>query len=860
MRRVLLFILSLFLAFRLSASVWYSVNFDAKTTAAMTAGYAAQAATEFLNSEEVKKILDHYSSAEVATAGIFASKWLDRKAMTNVGWFSDAENHYYRRIYQMVSAKIMPKILDVAYLLIKYPEKALYWGPYLFRVCEQTKQLCMIFETVVANGKLTFQEIPFLAINEDLRGLFDLAKLGNVDWSAVWDQLSTFGSDLSRDDFKEDLTSLMSAGRSIASAGGAILDSVWVNASKVGEIFHSKPREIIALYDEFKDMYETYSDPTNIKDLLMAQIISTDSTGVANLFTLDGYNITSYVSDFINEMSGRYYRQRWYIYWRNRGSEVVCDYSPPIGRRDIEYGREWYRYTSSNPRYRPSRIVLEAALSNSENYAGWSREKCSDLQRANRDYLYEFSPTLQSAMVSDLGSGPYVFAYAYKIKVTKKWDIREIVYEEEFDSQTMAESVMQARFESLLASYNSDGTGRTYYIGKDSKRYYNAPDANRMHGCSVASFIVDCNDSTLLGEGSFSWKENHKHRHGLNEESQRFAMESTLPSTPETQTLDQNISSLEEQIQSIKNSISTLERTNDRLLEQIGNSSIEDAEPLRAQYNENLARIRELQSQLPSLESQLAEYTSERDELMEDYDDEMDDTYRIPAVMHELETTFGLVWADAGHWEGMTFVRECHMPGIDGVITFRAELNMERSEKYFLGIRIHRAVLSVKWQLMANYASSGVYDVLELDPDLDDTEKARIVNDRMQEIMNENPSCHVEVEYAYSEVPDTDDDEDALHLLWVSDRLEIARDVDYRLSKIYAQLILIEKFMRSRESMLDFIKRAIGLTTINQAGKFRIGGKSYQRWRRSASGAVSSDTITETIAEILADTTLQKRY
>ena len=161
----------------------------------MTAAYATEAATEAMNDESVQKILDHYTSAEVATAGIFASKWLDRKALQNAGLFDNAEeNFYYRRIYTMVSARIMPKIIDVATLMIKYPEKAMYWGPYLFRVCEQTKQLCMIFETVVANGKLTFQDVAFLAINDNLKDLFDLTKLGEVDWKNLWDKLSDFGS------------------------------------------------------------------------------------------------------------------------------------------------------------------------------------------------------------------------------------------------------------------------------------------------------------------------------------------------------------------------------------------------------------------------------------------------------------------------------------------------------------------------------------------------------------------------------------------------------------------------------------------------------------------------------------------
>ena len=288
MRRIGLFLLSLMFPVLCHAAI-VSVNMDLQTLGAMSAAYATEAATEALNDKSVQKILDHYTSAEVATAGIFASKWLDRKALQNAGLFSTEENFYYKRIYTMVSAQIMPKIIDVAALMVKYPEKAMYWGPYLYKVCEQTKQLCMIFETVVTNRKWSFQDIAFLAINDNLKELFDLTKLGEVDWKEVWDHLSNFDSGITKDDLTEDLERLMTAGSAIASAGGSVLNDAWASGSKVDSIFRMKPGEILELYDEFKEMYETFSDPSSIKDLVMDKIVSTDSIGVANLFTLDGY-------------------------------------------------------------------------------------------------------------------------------------------------------------------------------------------------------------------------------------------------------------------------------------------------------------------------------------------------------------------------------------------------------------------------------------------------------------------------------------------------------------------------------------------------------------------------------------------
>ena len=95
-----------------------SINYDSKTVAAMAATYATEAAAEAYYDEQVKAVLRHYNAAEVAAAGIFTSKFLDRRGLTELGiWSSSTENYYYRRIYSLVSSKIMPKIWTVAGLM-----------------------------------------------------------------------------------------------------------------------------------------------------------------------------------------------------------------------------------------------------------------------------------------------------------------------------------------------------------------------------------------------------------------------------------------------------------------------------------------------------------------------------------------------------------------------------------------------------------------------------------------------------------------------------------------------------------------------------------------------------------------------
>lgn len=838
------------------ASVYYSVNFDRKTEAAMASTYALEVAAEAMNNESVQKILDHYTSAEVATAGIFASKWFDRKALTNVGPFGTAEeNYYYARIRRLVVDCIRPKLWSVGSLMVRHPDKALYWGPYLYKTCNEVVQLCMQFETIVTNGRLTFQDIAaqgaFLVIGDDLKAIFDLARLGEVDWSAVWDHLVDFGDGLTKEDLKDDLDNLLSAGTAIAGAGAAVLDSTWTQASKIGTVFKQKPREIIQLYYEFRDLYDTFSDPDAVKDLVMARLLSTDSTGVARLFTADGYHVTSYVSDYIKEMQGQYYTQRWYIYWRDSGSELLCDYTPPTDDNSVLNGPEWYRVSTSDENYVATAADREAALSNSESYAGWSRTRCEQLHQADPKYYYNFYPSMWSSRIYKQKSGrTTAFAYAYSIKVYKEWNSYEEVYEEVFDSQTMDLNAFRKMMEAKLLEYNSreedNAVPKTYYIGMDTKRYYQAADEKKLNGCVSVSFTLNCHDGAKLGEGSFQWKENGDQYHCLNEDSKRFAMESTLSGGPDTGGIDAEISTWAAKVNDLQNQINALEARNRELLAQISKVSVEEAAPLREQYNANMSQINSLRSQLTTAQAELNRLQQGKSDMLADYYDEEDGAYRIPALMHDLEGAYGIEWSDGGSWSGYTFTRKGYVRGMNGSVTLTCDLKKVRGESWLINfwgiriLRIHRAILGVEWKLTAEYSSSDVVDIMELDPGLSDREKTDAVNRRMQEILAEYPSCSVDVDYAYSAPPGADDDQDSYHLLWVSDRLRIARQVDYHLSRIYAELLLLEKFMYSRQSLLDYLKAQV-FSGLGDRVRNKVYSKSFRRWRNNSRRAWSGD-------------------
>ena len=118
-----------------------------------------------------------------------------------------------------------------------------------------------------------------------------------------------------------------------------------------------------------------------------------------------------------------------------------------------------------------------------------------------------------------------------------------------------------------------------------------------------------------------------------------------------------------------------------------------------------------------------------------------DDYYRLPAIMQDCRAAYSLTWKDGGSWNGYMFVRKATMPNINGEITFSATLSIARKPKYFLGIKIHRTIIQISWELTSSYTDTHVADVLTLDASLSDEEKMRMVNDRISEIAREHPDC-----------------------------------------------------------------------------------------------------------------------
>ena len=827
------------LAFPVSVKAqYYSVNIDYRTVAEMSAAFNTEAATEMYYAEQIAKIRESYQAAEVAAAGIFASKFLDRKALTDLGlWTSSTENYYYRRIYNMVSAKIMPKIWTVAGMMLKNPQNALYWGTYLYKVCDETKNLCYQFESIVTNSSLSFRDIAFLEINQEIASILKLSELGNTDWKAILDNFSNISGNFSKENLKADIDNLYQMGVNLASAGAGNLAQSILEGSNFNGSIGDKVGSIITIADNVSTLYNSLDQ--SVGNTLLGLVGGEE--GLANLFNLSNYNTTAWLTDYAREGMGQYYTQRWYIYRVDAGSVNLCDYYPPTDDNSILYGDHWYRIDTTDPNFYPTSAQREAALQNSEAHAGWSRSRVQQLNNSNDGNTYTINYWSNAYILSKSKSGQYAKAYAYEIHVTKSWYRKEEMYEDVFDSYTMDLNTFKAGLNARLTELNDNEEGYTYYLGSDSKRYYQTTNAQKLEGCETATISVTCHDGAKLGEGSTQYKCSSCGG-SVNQHTKQCVMATSVSEAPVgTSEIDSQINDTQNHITQIQNQITALENENAELLKKISTSSVEDAARYRQQYNSNKDKISQLKSELATWQSQLKDLQQAKQEAIDGENAQTDDYYRIPAIMQDCKSAYNLTWNDGGSWSGNTFIRTASMPNINGVITFKATVSIARKPKYFLGIKIHRAIVQISWTLTTEYSDTQVVAVLNLDPDKSDQEKADEVNAKLAEVARSYPECDTSVEYAKSDPIETDDTDDTYHLLWSSDRLEIARDIDTRLTKIYADLVSLEKMMHYKHSIIDMLKAAAPYINDEQGRKLTLIEQCRKLWLRHAANSAHSD-------------------
>jgi hypothetical protein len=301
--------------------------------------------------------------------------------------------------------------------------------------------------------------------------------------------------------------------------------------------------------------------------------------------------------------------------------------------------------------------------------------------------------------------------------------------------------------------------------------------------------------------------------------------------TSDLDTLEQRYA---DQAATLQHQIDNLEAENVAIAKQIASVSMKEGAALRQQYNDNLEKIEALQSELDIVKQKQADVQAAKDEASAGEAEQTDDYYRIPAIMKDCQTAFDLNWTDAGSWSGDTFTRTATSGSMSAEIQFKATISIARKPKYFMGIKIHRAIVQISWEMTADYSDTQVVEVIELDKSKTDQENVQIVNKRISEIAQEYPSCTLSIENIKSEAPEDDASTDTYHLLWSSDRLEIARQIDARITQIYADLVSLEKMMHYKRSIIDVLKDAAPTLNDMQGKKLTITEEAHERWMKSA--------------------------
>lgn len=149
--------------------------------------------------------------------------------------------------------------------------------------------------------------------------------------------------------------------------------------------------------------------------------------------------------------------------------------------------------------------------------------------------------------------------------------------------------------------------------------------------------------------------------------------------------------------------------------------------------------------------------------------------------------------------------------------------------------------MQISWELTSEYTSTSVADVITLDPNQPNEEKAETVNKRISEIAQEYPGCDITTEYARNAPQEENATDDTYHLLWSSDRLEIAREVDTRITNIYADLVSLEKMMHYKRSIIDVLKDIAPEIDSDRGRRQTLVEECYERWMQNAKIQPSKD-------------------
>lgn len=333
--------------------------------------------------------------------------------------------------------------------------------------------------------------------------------------------------------------------------------------------------------------------------------------------------------------------------------------------------------------------------------------------------------------------------------------------------------------------------------------------------------------------------------------SKDFAMSNSPTADDGSKPLLQKQKEFSDEVNALKSEIKGNDTKMRNLITRINqakmNKNIPLVDKLQGEYDALSDENAHLKEQLREAEGKLSQADDALDEYYQDMSDNLDGPYRIPSNMASLASMYQIQWLDEGEWvqgsNAYVFVRHGYCADARTNVTYTASLKLSRKPTYVLGVRIHRAVLSVDFKLTSSSSSENVIEVMKLNMNQTEKLRAEEVNMRLKQWLEDLPNCSVTVKYHYASNPtEEDDDEDGIHLLFAADRLQVARYVEQELTKIFAQLVLIEKVMTQRECILDFLRRQI-FDVVSRSGRNGIAEYALRRWEGAGLEAMKKSSL-----------------
>ena len=859
--RFILFLLLTVLSVRAGyAASWVSINHDKKTIGMMVGALYAENMTEKKSNEALKEILSNYKSAAIASTGIYLKEYMEHKAMSDpTSYFTSSKEYFYYRHIFDTAVGIGKSVSQLSPYLVKSPEKIFYWGTYMFQTCDETIELCKLFQSVCTNGKLGFEGIRFRELAPDLKKFVNPVKMDLKNYEEKLNDLtSTKGlEDLNESDLQEALYDVAQAGVSIAASGWHGVDDLALNLnphSRIVKALKMKYTDAVYLYEGFRETREQMQRLANINAIksTIRNLIEVNGHEVADrIFHIADYNVNTYMADYVRNESEGYFTQRYYIYSEDAGTKVLCDYKPKSEDNRDKPWIGWSHFISPLDKvYCHIMTSSEDASvkSISERQAGWSQASVDkyNIEHPGHNATITYTllhENLQESYQHGLGRTHYKrhCFYAYAIKVVDIWNTKNVVYDAVFDSRTMNKQVFEEQMKMKLAELNSEGDESVYKIGYDDPVPYQSASPSELAQASTATFTLDCQSGEKLASSSLQWKENGNQGNSLTPSSINFAMETELDLSSMKKDLNAMDRLIEENAQAMRQKNQEIAALNIEykttftlMQEESRRGNYTKYQELRKQLKELDNKIQSLKKQYSDLEVESSTLKNKRDELNEDYNDTTDGGNRLPAIMKSLESAFGLTWKGEGQWDTSDgscyrYTRKANYRNL-GELTFKAELTLYSGPKHFLFIRIHRAKLNIDWKLTNENPHSDVVEVMQLDKEWSDKEKADKVNERISYWLQSNPNCTCRVEYNKENKDSLNDVDDAAHLLWVSDRLAIASEIDSRLSKIYSDLQFLLGYYKVKSSIKDFLKQQI-ISVVSVNAKSTLALDCLERWR-----------------------------